>query len=184
MWPFKEGKMKTRYVLSRAYVGCLLLALITGCTTVVQETPTPNPTARATPEPTATPKPTSCDEVEGICLELTFDGQSCLYDGPEYIKTEPVTLIFLNKSDGWAATNLIRLLEDYDYQDLIDYSGEEPFTKHHPSWSVEVPGVWRSVASGDSHIWKGIFEPGIHALVCARSTPIGGWLGAGFKVEE
>lgn len=151
-------------------------------TTTPTATDTPEPTATATPEPTAMPKPTSCEEVEGICLTLTFDGQSCLYEGPAYFKTGRITLIFLNDSAGTAMTNMIRLLGNKTYQDLIDYSGEEPFLTHHPSWSVEIPGVWVNVNSGDSHIWKGVLKKGIHALVCFGSG--GGRLGGEFTVEE
>ncbi|MCK5187885.1 MAG: hypothetical protein KAR43_12215, partial [Deltaproteobacteria bacterium] len=41
--------------------------------------------AEPTPEipPTFTPKPTSCSELEGSCFKLTFDGESCTYEGQE-----------------------------------------------------------------------------------------------------
>jgi hypothetical protein len=126
----------------------------------------------------------SCEEVEGICLELTFDGQSCNLKAPETIENGSVTLIFFNESDVTGVTNMIRLLEDKTLQDVIEYNGEEPTTKHHPSWSVEVPGVYNKVESGGRHVWHGNLEPGIHAVVCVRTVPLGVWLGGGFTVGE
>jgi hypothetical protein len=154
--------MNDRYGWAPLLIVCLLLAFIPGCVT----------------------KPNSCDKVKGICLELTFDGQSCLYEGPKNMKTEPVTIIFLNESDVVAAANLLRIRGDKTLQDLIDYIGEEPSTQHHPFWSREVSGVWEYVDPGDSHTWKGVLESGGYALVCARITPLGVWLGDGFTVEE
>ena len=77
---------------------------------------------------------------------------------------------------------MIRLLEDKTYQDLVEYSGEEPFSKPHPPWSYEVLGVWKYVGSGKTHIWIGNLEPGIHALTCVGSSGI--WLGGGFTVGD
>lgn len=182
-------------------IGCLLLVLLPGCAAPVQETPTTVPTLTlAAPTQTLvpatspsvtetnTPKPTSCESVEGICLTLNFNGESCAYTGPTELKPGPVTLIFQNKSDGWAATNLISLMGDKTLQDVIEYNGEEPSTKHAPSWSVSVPDVWKEIEAGESRIWKGSLEPGIHALVCARTPPwpesIGVWLGTGLTVED
>lgn len=121
-------------------------------------------------------------------LRLTFDGESCTYDGPTDLKPGLVTLIFLNESDDWAATNMIRLLGDKTLEDLISYNGEEPSQHHAPSWSVDIPGVWREIRSGESHTWEGVLEPGIHALVCARTLPwpepLGVWLGTGLTVDN
>jgi len=152
-------------------IGCLLLAFITGCTTATPEMPTP-------PEPT--PMQISCEEVEGNCIELTFYGDSCVYKGPEQFIKGPATFIFINESDIPYAANMIRLLKDKTYQDLIDHQGEEPSSKHHPSWSVEIPGIWKYVASG--HVWTGDLEPGIHAMACGGRLGI--WLGGGFTVVE
>ena len=86
--------MKTGLFWKRLLIGCLLFALLTSCATAA-----PEPTATDVP-PTATPEPTSCEEVEGICLELTFDGESCIYEGPTDLNPGPVTIIFHNEGDG------------------------------------------------------------------------------------
>jgi hypothetical protein len=150
------------------------------------------PTATAV-SPTDTPELPSCEQVEGTCLELIFDGKSCTYVGPSEIKSGPVTLLFFNDieetgdgsrpSDYYAHVNLLRHMEDKTIQDMIDYLGEEPSTKHHPSWSWEL-GTWKPIAPGDAQTWKGVLELGIHTLVCARINPFGVWYGGGFTVED
>jgi len=151
-------------------IGSLLLVFITGCTAATPEMPAPEPT----------PMQISCEEVEGNCIELIFYGDSCVFNGPEQFNSGPVTYIFINESDVPYATNMIRLSEDKTYQDLVDYTGEEPTSKHHPSWSVEILGLWKYVASGN--VWTGDLEPGLHAVVCAGRLGI--WLGGGFTVVE
>ena len=188
--------MKTSLLWKRFLIGCLLLALLTGCATAAPETPTPEPTATLVPAtstpipPTATPlpptdtsEPTSCEEVEGICLWLSFDGESCTYEGPTEFKKGWVTLLFINESDGSAAVNLARHTGDETIQDAIDDIGEEPSTGHHPSWMVEL-GTWKRIAPGESYTWKAVLEPGIHTMVCARLSPLGVWHGTGLTVED
>ena len=166
--------MKTGLFWKRLLLGYLLFALLTSCATAA-----PEPTATDVP-PTATPKPTSCEEVEGICLELSFDGESCTYEGPTDLKPGPVTIILLNESDGWASTNLMKLLGDKTLQDVSHYFSPEPSDKHAPSWTFSYPGVWKDIEAGESHFWEGVLEPGIHILACARSVPwpepIGVWI--------
>lgn len=166
----------------RLIIGCFVFLLLASCVTAE-----PEPTATNFP-PTSTPILTSCEEVEGSCLELSFDGDSCIYEGPSDMEAGQVALIFHNESDGWAAANLIRLLEGKTIQDVLVYNGEEPSTKHAPSWSVSVPGVYNEIEAGESHFWEGVLDPGIHALVCARTPPwpdpIGVWFGTGITVEH
>jgi hypothetical protein len=171
-------------------IGGILIASLTGCGTLAGETLAPEPTITQIPptytplSPTNIPKPISCEAIEGVCLELIFDGESCLYEGPTSIMTVPITLIFRNDSDRAATTNMIRLKGDKTIQDLIEYNGEEPSQTHHPSWSVEIPGVWRTTGPGESHVWEGVLEPGIHAVVCFSCCPGGVWFGSGFSVED
>jgi hypothetical protein len=70
--------------------------------------------------------PNSCEDVIGMCLELTFDGETCNYERPVELAPEPVTVIFHNEGEGWAAVNLIRLLEIKILDDLTQFIGEEP----------------------------------------------------------
>jgi hypothetical protein len=134
-----------------------------------------------------TPQPTSCEKVERNCLWLSFDGESCNYEGPTALKAGPVTLLFLNESEGRAAVGLMRHTGEETIQDMIDYMREEPSTGISPPWVRHIP-TWRDIDPGESHTWEGVLEPGIHTMVCGISEP--GfmqhtvWFGAGFTVED
>ena len=161
------------------------LLIISACTTSQ-----PAPTSTSLP-PTVTPPPTSCKVVEGICLELTFDGESCIYEGPTDLKPGPVTIIFHNESDDWAGTNLMRLLGDKTLEDLIYYHGlgDEPGTHHaNKDWTITSPGIWKEIRAGESHFWEGALEPGIHAWLCVRTLawpePLGVYFGTGWTIEK
>ena len=187
-------------------IACLVLVMsfLIGCGSS-QATPTPLPVATPLPdptdippeltatqiEPTAThvpstniPNPTSCHEVEGNCLELSFDGDTCVYKGPTEIKPGSVTLLLLNESRGGALAGLVRLRDDKTIQDVRDRFVEEPITEHGTPWTIPINWPWRGVPPGESYVWEGDLEQGIHTLVCARITPFGVWFGAGFTVEE
>ena len=153
--------MNTHLVLIRILVGCILCCILTGCATA------------------ASP----CKKVDGICLELTFDGESCTYEGPTEFAPGPVTLFFNNKSEGNAAVNMIELLDGKTFEDVIEHGGEEPSTKHHPSWSREL-GTWQSIVPGESQQWEGDLEPGRYFMVCARIYPLGVWYGIGLTVQD
>ena len=166
-------------------IGCFLLTLLTSCATAAQETPLPSTT---TPIPaTSTPAPRSCEGIDGICLWLSFDGESCNYEGPTDLKPGPVTLIFLNESDGWAATNFIILLGDKTLEDIIHWIGEEPSMQHQPPWSDYYRGVWKELKPGESIFWQGDLVPGIHAIFCVRTPawpePINVWFGETWTIE-
>ena len=118
-----------------------------------------------------------------VLLQLTFDGEGCTYKGPTELTAGPVTLLFLNESEGRAAVNLLRHTGDETIQDMIEYIGEEPTTKHHPHWTQEL-GTWKPVPPGESHTWKGFLKPGIHTIGCARVDPLGVWFGGGFVVRD
>ena len=167
-------------------VGCLLCLLITSCAISARETPLP-PTPTLVPA-SQSPGPTSCEELEGDCIELTFTGEGCIYEGPAELKPGPVQGIFHNEGDGWAAANLIRLLEDKTLEDLRHLHGEEPSTQHQPSWSENYVSVWKEIEPGESHFWQVDLEPGIHALLCVRTPAypeaIGVWTGKTWTIED
>ena len=116
-------------------------------------------------------------------LRLTFEGENCTYEGPTELKAGPVELVFFNESDGNAAPDLVRHIEDETIQDMIDYIGEEPaiLPLWLPSWAEHV--AWHTVYAGESWRWEGDLEPGIHSLVCSSISPNLVWFGTGLTVE-
>ena len=138
----------------------------------------------ATPIPTYTPGPRSCEEVEGVCTELSFDGESCTFEGPELLKVEPITFLFFNESNVDVAFGVYEHSFNKTIQDMIDYLGEEPSPiENNPAWSKRIT-PWVPIQPGKSYTWKGVLGPRIHSILCVRLNPYGTWLGAGLTVEE
>jgi hypothetical protein len=125
---------------------------------------------------------TTADAVEPVLLELTFDGESCTYEGPTELSPGPVELRFYNESEESAATNMVSIDEGYTIQDVIDDLGPEPSTRFIPYWTREL-GTWRSTEPGERHHWEGDLEMGLYAMVCARLSPLGVWFGTGLTVD-
>lgn len=193
--------MKTSLLWKRLLIGCLLFALLTGCATAAPETPiqptatltdmptatpipptdTPEPTATSIP-PTDTPEPTSCKDVEGNCLELSFDGENCTYEGPTNLETGPVTLLFHNESGGEALVGLVSHIGNASIQDMIDHIGEGPLEGNRPYWArqVRIEGV----PAGESDTWEEVLEAEIYSLLCGISDPHLLWFGAGLTVDD
>jgi hypothetical protein len=152
--------------------------------TPLPPTATPGPpTATPGPSPTPTPLPTSCEGVEGICLELTFDGETCTYAGPTELKRGWVTLVFISSSKEATAVNLFRHPTGMTHQDMIDLLGDGPTSRHAPQGSVHM-GTWERVKSRETHVWRGVLYPGPHTLVCATWDPFWVWYGAGLDVGD
>ena len=79
---------------------------------------------------------------------------------------EPVTVIFHNEEGGWAAANLVSLIENKTLDDLTQFIGEEPSTQHQPLWSEHYPGIWKEIQTGETHIGDPLLQPGNHAIFC------------------
>ena len=185
--------MRISLFRKRFLIGCLLLALLAACGTAEPDTPTPEPTATTAP-PTSTPIPptdtsapatpetTSCNDIEGNCLLLTFDGENCTYEGPPELKAGPVTLVFRNESELPTKRHLNRLIGDATAQDWSDFLGEDPTRDDWPTWALNVARDW--AYPGQSHIWEGVLMPGIHTLSCGTDPPRDSWYGDTFRVEE
>lgn len=161
----------------------VMFVLLTGCGTAPPETPTLEPTTILVP-PTNTHEPISCDAVQGVCIELTFDGDSCLYEGPISIESGPIAFIYQNESEVFAATNLVKITDGKTLQDHIDHIGDEPSEALKPDWAVEIPGVFAEIEPGESHFWEGVLDPGIYDSVCFRFEPWGVWRGSDLIVED
>ena len=61
-------------------MGCLLFTICSGCQMVPTD-PQIQSTNITYPE-LDSPGIDSCEDVNGICLELTFDGETCKYERP------------------------------------------------------------------------------------------------------
>jgi hypothetical protein len=145
-----------------------------------------SPTTTSVPL-TDTPEPTSCEDLNGNCFELHYYGESCTLKGPTDIKAGSITLFYFNESEVNANLAVLRHEKDKTYQDMVNYLGEEPSTKHSPKWGRD-QGAWRSdsdlILPGEIFTWEGFLAYGIHTLVCVRAEPHNVWIGGWFTVEE
>lgn len=160
-----------------------LALLVAGCGGGDEQGDDTSETTASSTEPrTAEPTATTTGVLEPVLLPLTFDGESCTYEGPPEIPPGTAELVFVNESEGRAAVNMVIVDDGYTIQDVIDDLGPEPSTGHHPPWTRELPGVWRPIAAGESHNWEGDLDPGLYAAVCAQTSPLGVWFGFGLTV--
>jgi hypothetical protein len=98
---------------------------------------------------TTTTTTTTTDAVDPVPLRLTFNGESCTYEGATELTPGPVELTFLNESEISAAVDVTSIEEGHTIQDVIDDIGPEPGTEEAPSWMRHL-GTWRPVAPGTS----------------------------------
>ncbi len=138
-------------------------------------------TAPTTMEPTTT-MPAATEDANAVPLNLTWDGEACTFDGPTELTPGRIVLTFSNESESAAAVNFLELLEGKTIEDVIEYNGPEPTTKHHPSWSREL-GSWSRVSAGLTHEWEAHLDPANYFMVCVQMDPLGVWLGTGLTVD-
>jgi hypothetical protein len=120
-------------------------------------------------------------------MQLTFDGDSCVYEGATELAAGPTTLTFINASEEFAFFEMLSIPGDETAQDLIDYefADGEPSSKFHPSWTE---GVAYKSNNGGTFVWEGELEPAIHSVVCGVTKAEQGvptlyvWLGSVFTV--
>lgn len=123
--------------------------------------------------------------VEDTVLRLTFDGESCIYEGPKSINAGPVSFHFINNSSEVAATDFVRHIGAETIQDVIDHIGDEPSTVTRPSWAQTLGDInQRRIPAGESLSWERELEPGIHHMVCIRAVNRAVWFGTGLTVED
>ncbi len=198
--------MKTSLLWKRFLIGCLLLALLTSCaqtlaistseptSTPVPPTNTPEPTSTPipptnTPEPTPTPvpptntpEPPSCEKEEGNCLQLSFSGSSCAFEGLTEFEAGPVVFIYVNESEEPARAGINQHTGDQTVQDAIDHYGGGRSRTACPSWVRSV--VRTAIPSGGVYRWEGNLEAGTYHMSCFQYPPLYVWFGTGFIVTE
>lgn len=126
-------------------------------------------------------QPTGKPVKRGV-LSVTYGVEDCVYEGPTLLKAGPATVRFHNDGDMRAAMNFMRHDDGKSIQDMIDYLGEEPSSRHAPSW-VQDLGTWEFIGVGNDLKWKFDLEPGVYTMVCQRATGYV-WFGTGLTVVE
>jgi hypothetical protein len=148
-------------------------------TTTVEST-----TTTTTEATTTTTEATTTEAVEVLVLRLTFDGESCLYEGPTVLAAGPVELVFVNESERYAQGDISRLTGNESLQDMIDYMGDPP-SPFEPPWADHV-NPYHPVNAGKTDTWEGNLEAGIHITMCIDNVGSGGfgaYFATGLTVE-
>ena len=117
-----------------------------------------------------------------LVLESTFYGNSVELQGPTNFKTQPVKLLFHNKSSGVAAANLIKANDGYSHQDMLNIFDDGIAYVVAPSWTTKISGVRKEINPDSTSTWVGNLEPGLYALVSIRIDPFAVFYVAGFTV--
>lgn len=151
--------MRTSSVRRASFILAMIVMLSIGCT------PTPDPVANA-------------------MVNMTYTGEGCEFDGPEYLKAGPATLQFFNEGEMGAAINAVKLDEGKTFEDLDNVMGdpEGPLSGHAPEWTQEL-GTYHWIKPGQEYIWEGDLAPGFYAIAAQR-LPGAGWPCGRFTVIE
>lgn len=143
-------------------------------------TSTPSsPTDTATS--TFTPPPPLCEGVEGACLEIRFDEESCTHIGPEIVPAGEITLIYSNYGTRNIGIDLEILDEGKTWDNMSTYIGPSPSNRNQPSWSHDV-ATGGAIPGGNTtkHLELSV---GRYISVCWRMNPHLVWLGGELIVE-
>jgi hypothetical protein len=94
--------------------------------------------------------------------EVTFDGESCSYDGPEVIHEGVVTIAINNSTENPAHLEINTLDEGKTWQDVLDYYGEPGSTEGRAPWMGDVDS---SPIISEPEAREYTFEPGLHSVL-------------------
>ena len=116
-------------------------------------------------------------------VQLTFDGEQCIYEGPSVLSAGEgqVEVVFHNESSEDSFFSFGRLDEGRTTQEMIDYIADDP-TAPAPSWWF---GVWkqeRFAANSSSTPVMRTVAPGLHNLVCGPDLPLNVYFGGELTV--
>lgn len=115
-------------------------------------------------------------------LQLSFDGEQCLYDGPDALSPGEVEVGLHNLSAERVWADFVRLDDDRTIQDVVDFMAD-PASSGRPAWTRRVWSINSLGANASSQPAVRTVEPGLHVLVCGTWSPYVGYFGAELPVE-
>lgn len=128
---------------------------------------------------------------ESRTLELTFDGESCIYDGPSQLSPGDLELAFHNNSADVAWVDFVKLDEGLTTEDLENGVAElqaailagAEVPEGRPPWTT---GVWTAleVPAGEQPKGTATLDPGVYGVACGPWAPYFAHYGGGFAVES
>jgi hypothetical protein len=112
--------------------------------------------------------------------QLTFDGSTCVYEGPVEVTAGAVVVEFVNDSDGTANVFVGLLDEGTTVQDVIDEAGPGSFTVSDMSVGVSDMGGQNPAGAGETMRWESGLAAGEYFVTCTQRS--NNWFGSGFTV--
>ena len=127
--------------------------------------------AAESPSPTATTEGESAsEERDEVTVAVTFDGATCVYDGPTELTPGVVLIEFVNNSEADAETVVARLDEDATFDDFVEFHQPEPKVTGPPDFVTLGVGAASAGAGGTGSI-RSALENGEYGLVCLQGEP-------------
>jgi hypothetical protein len=147
----RRRTMNIRKIVVTSFVFIILLVLISTCGS----------------------KEESVEAVSVDELTVTFESESCRYEGPTVIQAGEVKIIYDNRTEK-KANDDVRLIPDgYTWQEYVEILSLKETNNWSPDWSVLQSG---SVVIDDPRAKVYDFKPGLFALACVEWTDTGGWI--------
>ncbi len=115
-------------------------------------------------------------------LNVTVNGNDCIYEGPDEFKAGPVILTFYNENDTESVFEFAYFDEGKITQEFIDYFND-PDSGHWPSWANEYNYANARLHAGETKAFEFELDPGLYTFICAQNDPIEIYLIDGFVVR-
>lgn len=111
-------------------------------------------------------------------VEITFDGESCSYDGPKVIFEDEVVVAINNVTEAKAVLEVNLLPEEKTWQDVLDYYQIQE--EGRAEWLGQ---VHNTPILSEPNGKKFTFEPGLYAILCLEITETGARIHTGTYLD-
>lgn len=123
------------------------------------------------------------DPVQVDELTITYEPESCVYDGPKVIQSGEIKVVFNNLSENTVIYGIFLLTEGKSWQDIVDNFREKNRNVGMPDWAILQSG---KLNIKDTRVKVYNLEPGSYALACSEILPTGGfidWIASPLEVK-
>jgi Na+-transporting NADH:ubiquinone oxidoreductase subunit NqrF len=121
---------------------------------------------------------------EAVLLSLTWESETCTYEGPTEITAGPVELVYVNGSDIDGRVDFMRLDEGYTVEDAYNRHSWPDAQTSAAFWMNSMGPWYDPVGAGRTSSWVFDLEPADYFMACGRTQPVQAvWWGGGFTVE-
>jgi hypothetical protein len=110
------------------------------------------------------------ESVEGVSLTVTFDGDTCMYDGPTELPPGEVTVTLINDSNKTTDAEMAKLQDGVTYEDVTAFHSPEPYEGARPEEDLVEPLEFDQAHAwpGDDGSTTGVVTTGEYVLVCLQ----------------